>query len=275
MKRPTCGRLCFVVLLAILLVFPVSVLAAGTKNRQVTTGNAEFGNDLLAGTAQTSIADPLEPVNRFFFQFNDRFYFWLMKPVASRYAKIVPADIRTTLRNGFDNLLEPMRMINCLLQGRLRQAGIELSRFLINSTAGVAGLADPAGNQFGLRSRYEDMGQTLGRYGLGGGIYFVWPFLGPSNLRDSFGDIGDFFLEPLNYILWNDLVAGIGVTAGDITNRTSFKIGEYEAFKEAAFDPYLALRNAYEQHRKALIENRLEPTDPPVFSRQPPGKRSR
>ncbi|MEJ2032643.1 MAG: VacJ family lipoprotein [Deltaproteobacteria bacterium] len=222
--------------------------------------DAGWEDDLLAGTEETAIADPLEPLNRFFFHFNDRLYFWVMKPVASRYAKVVPADIRTTFINFFENLLEPMRMVNNLLQGKPRQAGIDLSRFLINSTVGIAGLANPAQNEFGLQSRDEDLGQTFGRYGLGGGIYLVWPFLGPSNLRDSVGSVGDFFLQPLNYLVWNDLVAGIGTTAGDVLNRTSFRIGDYEAFKKAAFDPYLAMRDAYQQNRKSMIEDQLGQT---------------
>lgn len=274
MMRRTCGKLGLLVgVLALLAVFPAAALATGTgtgKKNSAVTRNGNWEDEALAGPEETSIADPLEPLNRFFFQFNDRLYFWVLKPVASHYAKVVPADIRTTIVNFFNNLLEPMRMANCLLQGKPRRAGIDLSRFVINSTVGIAGLADPAKNEFGLQPRNTDMGLTFGHYGLGGGIYFVWPFMGPSNLRDSIGAVGDFFLEPLDYIVWNDLGAGVGLSAGDTVNRTSFRIGDYEAFKKAALDPYLAMRNAYQQYRRSMIEGKLEKTSQPFSTGELP-----
>ena len=95
-----------------------------------------------------SIYDPLEPFNRVMFTFNDRLYLWVIDPVATGYSKVVPSDFRTIISNFFYNLGEPVRSVNCLLQGRVADSGLVLSRFLINSTAGVFGLADPAGNEF-------------------------------------------------------------------------------------------------------------------------------
>ncbi|MDA8165648.1 MAG: MlaA family lipoprotein, partial [Desulfobacteraceae bacterium] len=224
--------------------------------------------DLLGEAAAPSIADPLEPLNRFFYHFNDRLYFWVLKPVASRYAKTVPADIRTTIVNFFDNLLAPVRIVNNLIQIKPRKAGIELSRFVINSTLGIAGLGDPARDGFHLKPQYADLGLSLGHYGVGGGIYFVWPFLGPSNLRDTIGFVGDSYLSPLGYLTMDDPPAGIGANAGNTVNRVSFRIGDYESFKESAFDPYTALRDAYEQHRRSMIEGKLEETSQPFFTEQ-------
>jgi phospholipid-binding lipoprotein MlaA len=259
-------------LLVLIALLPAAVPAAETDSAAEAWA-ADWEDDWLAGAEETAIADPLEPLNRFFFQFNDRLYFWFLKPIASNYAEVVPADIRITIVNFFDNLLGPVRIANNLLQGKPRQTGIELSRFLINSTLGIAGLANPAEDEFGLGPQYEDFGQTLGHYGLGGGIYIIWPFLGPSNLRDTVGFIGDSYLRPLGYIVRDEPVAGIGANGANSINRASFRIGDYESFKKSAFDPYLALRDAYQQHRKSMIEDRLEQTSQPFFTEHRPADR--
>jgi phospholipid-binding lipoprotein MlaA len=207
---------------------------------------------------ERSVADPLEPLNRLFFQFNDRMYFWVMSPVASRYAKVVPTDVRRSVANFFNNLQAPIRIVNNVLQLKPRETGIELSRFAINSTLGVAGFADPARKQFGLEPRDEDLGQTLGYWGLGDGFYIVWPFLGPSNVRDSFGRLGDSFLSPVDYLILHDPAWGLSVVAYKNVNSTSFRVSEYERFMEMAFDPYLAMRDAYQQYRRSLIEDRRQ-----------------
>jgi phospholipid-binding lipoprotein MlaA len=273
MKRRDCGKTGLLgVLLALLLVFPVPAPAAEAEKPSVEAWDIGWEDDLLAGE-EAAIADPLEPLNRFFYQFNDRLYYWFLKPVAANYAEVVPADIRTTIVNFFDNLLAPVRIANNLLQGKPRQTGIEVSRFLINSTVGIAGLADPARNEFGLEPQYEDLGQSLGYYGLGGGIYIVWPFLGPSNLRDTIGFWGDSYLRPLGYLARDEPTAALGVSVGNSINRASFRIGDYESFQESAFDPYVALRDAYQQHRKSMIEDRLEQTSQPFFTEHRPADR--
>ena len=138
-----------------------------------------------------SIYDPLEPFNRVMFTFNDRLYLWVIDPVATGYSKVVPSDFRTIISNFFYNLGEPVRSVNCLLQGRVADSGLVLSRFLINSTAGVFGLADPAGNEFKMKRIPGSLGQTFATWGIGDGVYLVVPVLGPSTLRDLTGAIGD------------------------------------------------------------------------------------
>jgi len=98
----------------------------------------------------------------------------------------------------------------------------------------------------------EDLGQTLGSYGIGNGFYIVWPILGPSTLRDSMGMVGDWFLNPVSYVEPTETY--LEIRAVETVNETSFKIGDYESLKEAAIDPYVALRNAYIQHRKKKVE---------------------
>jgi len=199
------------------------------------------------------IADPLYPWNKTMYHFNDKFYFWLMKPLARGYSAVVPEDIRLSVSKFFDNITTPIRFVSNLLQLKVKDAGNELFRFLYNSTAGVCGLADAAKMDFDIRKKDEDLGQTLGSYGIGHGIYLIWPFLGPSSLRDTVGRVGDRFLTPINYI--NPTETAVGITVYDRVNETSFRIGDYEDLKKSAIDPYVSIRDAYVQHRKKKVED--------------------
>ncbi|MCX5865759.1 MAG: VacJ family lipoprotein [Deltaproteobacteria bacterium] len=201
------------------------------------------------------ISDPLEPVNRAFFHFNDKLYFWVVKPASQGYSYLIAEDVRMCVRSFLKNLLAPVRIVNNLLQGKIADSGIETARFVINSTLGIAGLADPAKKEFGLPPKDEDLGQTLGVYGVGEGIYLCWPFFGPSNVRDTVGLAGDFFLSPVSYLAMSDAGAGVAVEAGKEVNNTSLTLGDYENFKESAIDPYIALRDAYRQYRQKKISD--------------------
>lgn len=198
------------------------------------------------------IADPLEPLNRVFFHFNDKLYFWLLKPVAQGYSYIVPEGARISMKNVFNNISTPVRLVNNLLQLKIREAGNELLRFGINSTFGMLGLYDVARGEMGISMQDEDFGQTLGVWGFGAGIYINWPVLGPSSLRDSIGYGGDYFLDPLNYI--KPSIGRMAVRAGEGINRTSLSIGDYEEVKQDALDPYSAIRDVYYQYRKSRID---------------------
>ncbi len=216
----------------------------------------EFEEELATG--QVVIADPLEPWNRIMYGINDRFYFWVAKPILHVYENTVPKPARVGIGNFFENLMTPVRFVNCLLQGKGPEAGRELRRFGINTTAGVLGFGDPAHDQWHLEPAKEDLGQTLAVHGFGDGCYIVWPVFGPSTLRDSAGAVGDQFLNPVRYI--KPAEASIGISATDTVNEGSFHIGEYEAFKSAAVDPYVAMRTAYIQYRKKQIQD--QPADP-------------
>jgi phospholipid-binding lipoprotein MlaA len=201
-----------------------------------------------------TLADPLEPVNRVFFQVNDKFYFWVLKPVASGYKAIVPQDVRVSARNFFSNLTTPIRIVNCLLQAKFKGAGNEAVRFLLNSTFGLAGFLDPAKKEFNIDKQDEDFGQTLGSWGVGPAFYIDWPILGPSSLRDTVGFAGDLFLDPRTY-LFNRPIFYV-VRPFELVNDTSLRIGEYDDLKKAAIDPYVALRDAYHQYRQNKIRKR-------------------
>ncbi len=198
------------------------------------------------------VPDPIAPWNRVMFHFNDKFYFWVLKPVAKGYRALVPLPVRTCVENFFYNLATPIRLVNCILQRKGRAADAEFVRFLLNTTVGILGFGDPAKRYPELNPSPEDLGQTLGIYKIGNGFYIVWPFLGPSTLRDSVGMIGDLFLNPITYVQPTE--ASLGISGYKTVNETSFRIGDYESFKEAAIEPYEAFRDAYIQQREKKVK---------------------
>lgn len=234
---------------------------AAPEEKAETGSEAEeddFDYDMedVPAAEQVTIADPWEPFNRAMFTFNDRLYFWVLKPVAEGYSTVVPEPARVSVGNFFSNLRAPIRFVNCVLQANLIGASTELFRFMLNSTIGLAGLFDPAGGEeIGLLRQDEDFGQTLGAYGLGQGFYIVWPFFGPSSPRDTVGMVGDFFsYHPISYL--DPWYAWTAVRGYQAINDTSLQIGDYEAIKDAALDPYISIRNAYIQYRQKKVEDR-------------------
>jgi phospholipid-binding lipoprotein MlaA len=210
----------------------------------------ETGEDLA--DAGPEVADPIAPWNKAMHHFNDRLYFWLLKPAATGYKAVTPEIARKGLQNFFTNLATPIRFVGCLLQGKSERAGVELGRFMVNTTVGVGGFGDPASLEPSLQvPPAEDVGQAFGVWGVGSGFYIVWPVLGPSTLRDSISAFGESFLSPLNYV--DPAAAGIGARALDQVNDTSFQLGDYEELKKAALDPYVAIRNGFIQRRKGEI----------------------
>jgi len=208
----------------------------------------EFGTN-----AVQEVFDPLEPVNRVVGIFNDRLYFWALKPVARGYRWAVPDGGRVAVRRFFFNLGFPMRFVSDVLQFKLKRAGVEPARFGVNTTVGIAGLFDPADAWLDLEAPSpEDFGQTLGHYGLGEGFAIMLPILGPSNLRDTVGVVADGFLNPVAYVdPWWVYYAGRTV---EKVNDTSLRIGEYESFKKQALDPYTFMRDAYHQYRVKQVD---------------------
>ena len=198
------------------------------------------------------VDDPLEPFNRLMFGLNDTLYFWIVKPVTETWKAVVPEPARTGVRNFFQNLTTPVRYVNCLLQGKGDSADIELRRFLVNTTEGILGFGDPARDKYELEPVQEDLGQTLAVHGMDDGFYIVWPFFGPSNVRDSLGMVGDMFLNPVRYV--EPTETSIYISAGRGINEGSFHVGEYEDFKAAALEPYIAMREAYIQYRNKKIQ---------------------
>jgi phospholipid-binding lipoprotein MlaA len=205
------------------------------------------------------IADPLEPWNRFWFGFNDLFYAYVVRPVYTGYAFVVPEKLRAGLKNALANALFPVRFVNSLLQGKFKAAGVELGRFIVNSTLGAGGLMDAVAGRKTITDvdpEGEDFGQTLGVWGMGPGVYLVWPVIGPSNARDTAGRLADWAVDPLLFVPGTITVtaARAGIWGGLRFNAVDDALETYEGIKKAAVDPYLALRDMYTRHRQSRIE---------------------
>jgi phospholipid-binding lipoprotein MlaA len=197
--------------------------------------------------SESKFADPLQGFNRPMFTFNDKLYYYILKPTAQGFAFVLPERSRICLKNCFYNLSMPIRAVNCLLQGKGPALGVELWRFIINSTAGIGGLFDPAGSIFYLPTYDQDTGLTFGVYGAGPGPYLMLPVLGASSGRDATGTIFDFALDPLTYFP----VPGLRIL--ETVVKTSLAPDEYDAIKAASLDPYVSIRDGYLQYREAAI----------------------
>lgn len=208
--------------------------------------------------AKQEVSDPLEGYNRAMTTFNDKLLTWVVIPVGKGYAYVIPEAPRRGVRNFFHNLLYPIRLINNVLQFKLKNAGEETLRFVTNTTIGIFGFWDPAREWFGLEAHNEDFGQTLGFYGVGAGPHLVLPFFGPRNLRDAFAMYPDSFLDPVGQQepigQTDNYVTEYGVRAYDVVNDLSLRPGEYESLKKDAVDFYPFLRDSYEQRRNKLIK---------------------
>ncbi|MGA2958542.1 MAG: VacJ family lipoprotein [Thermodesulfobacteriota bacterium] len=234
------------------------------KSGNESADNKENSADEEKGEEKgiATIPDPLEPFNRAMYHFNDKLYFWALKPVAQGYNKVAPERARVSVKNFFTNLRFPIRFLSYLLQADFSGAAAEFGRFAVNTIWGVGGLLDPSSSQqLNLPKGDADLGQTLGVYGVGQGFYLVWPILGPSSARDSVEIAGEYFLYPVSYISpWYDW---LGVRAYEEVNDASLRIGDYESLKEAAIDPYVALRDAYGQYRQKKVEAGRGKPQPP------------
>ncbi len=216
------------------------------------------GNVIEAGEDDivARVGDPLEGWNRFWFKVNDRAYYYVIKPVTEAYKWLIPEKPRSWVRNFFNNLMFPVRFVNCVLQGKMFEAGVEASRFIGNTAFGLGGLSDFANDLKPTRdisSTDEDLGQTFGAWGIDNGPYLVWPVIGPSTLRDTAGYVGDYFLKPTSYIhpwYWS-----VATSAYERINDLSFRLGEYETIREGAIDPYVALKSAYLRMREKKVND--------------------
>ena len=212
-----------------------------------------YDDDLDEAIEETeTINDPWEPFNRAMFTFNDKVYYYCLKPAARGYRAVLPKKARISIRKFFSNVSTPGRMLNCALQGKVKGVVTEPTRFVINTTVGIVGLFDPAQSFFHIKKQEVDFDQTLGRYGMKPVLYINWPLLGTSSLRGTLGFIGDTAFDPATYLL-SPLIK-IGILAYGEVNETSLTIGEYEDLTESALDPYISIRNAYFQNRKSKVE---------------------
>ena len=221
---------------------------------------------LLTVLAVTSCAssgevnDPLEPMNRGIFWFNDKLDRYAIEPVARGYDWVMPTALERALSRFFKNLAFPVRFVNNLLQAKFKATGEETGRFVVNSTVGIAGFLDPA-RHWGLEPHPEDFGQTLGAWGVGPGPYLVLPVLGPSNMRDAPSLVVDGYTAITPYAL--TFLQLIGLYAIAALNERAQAIELVREARLAALDYYVFVRNAYSQRRRAAVEDRTgAPSDP-------------
>ena len=210
---------------------------------------------LLAGCATTGMGtpgDPLERMNRATHRFNDSIDRAVLRPVATGYRDHVPQVVRKGIDNVLENLAFPTTIVNDLLQLKIKDTLIDLGRFAVNSTLGLAGLLDPA-SHFGIPKNDEDFGQTLGRWGVPSGPYVVLPFLGPSTARDapSLYVDGQTDLRVALHIDNNVEWALAGVS---FVNRRS-ELLAFDASFDAAYDRYAFIRNAWLQRREYQVKD--------------------
>ncbi|HNQ92169.1 MAG TPA: VacJ family lipoprotein [Alphaproteobacteria bacterium] len=221
-----------------------------------------FSAGLLTACASNEYGeayDPIEPVNRAVFKFNDVVDTAVLEPVAKGYRAAVPQPARTGVRNVLHNLKTPQIVANDVLQGDITAAGDTLTRFFANTLFGLGGLVDVAGME-GVKYREEDFGQTLGVWGAGHGPYLVLPLLGPSSVRDTAGLVVDTYSDPLR--LWLDNTDRNGwyygrVAVASIDKREDL-LDVLSDIKKNSIDYYAALRSSYIQHRDAQVKDEAD-----------------
>ncbi len=207
-----------------------------------------------AGNTPQQISDPIEPVNRFIFGFNDILDRVLIEPLAKGYNFVLPQFVRDSVQSFMHNLQSPIIVANDLLQGKIGNAGVATARFVINSTIGIVGLVDVASTQ-GLKYEDQDFGQTLATWGVGNGFYIVLPILGPSSLRDATGTFTDSYADPVRIIADNtnhQWIYYVREGLQGLDNRSRL-IKPIDDMRRNSLDYYAAARSAYVQHRDALI----------------------
>ena len=212
---------------------------------------------LLAGTLSGCAtsggnpSDPLEPLNRAMFSFNDTLDDAVMKPVAKTYRAVLPGVVRTGVSNFFSNIEDVWISVNQVLQGKFQRGLEDFSRFLFNSTFGIGGLFDLASDLVGLPKNSEDFGQTLAWWGVGGGAYLVLPILGPSTVRDGLAFLVDTEVDPVWRI--NDVSVRNTAVVIRFTGRRAELLDATSVLEQAALDKYGFVREAWLQRRRNLI----------------------
>jgi phospholipid-binding lipoprotein MlaA len=256
-----------------------SQASASTLAIDANDPNAQFSpmNTAGAGGASNYQAmevndqpnDPLEGFNRAMFSFNDTLDTHFLKPVSEVYNKIMPAPMARSIYNIFNNLNGTTTIGNDLLQGNFYQATSDSWRFLINSTAGVAGIFDVA-NDIGLDANYEDFGLTLARWGYVNSTYVVLPFFGSSTIRDTIGLPVDYYaFSPYSRI--DDSRTAYTIYALNIVSKRADLLQYQNLYEQIAIDRYAFMKNAYLQKREGQIQHNKQLHDPYLTIAQPRG----
>ncbi len=220
-----------------------------------------------ASSSERTPGDPLEPINRAVFSFNDGVDTYFARPVAVGYTKITPSPIRTAISNFFSNIGDIGNLSNDLLQLKLTDATEDLVRFAFNSTFGMGGLLDWA-TPAGLPKHQQDFGLTLGHYGVPSGPYLVLPLFGPSSFRDSTSWMFAYFTTPISFLSAD---VGVPLFGVNFISARADLLGATDVLSQAALDKYTFVRNAYTQRRRYLLDSDTAPPDYAGVNDEPTG----
>ncbi len=247
----------------ILLSFVFSIVLASNCLAKVSMSNFEDEEfEAFESSSQISIYDPFEKFNRKIFTFNEYADRYVTENIALFYRNALPKDARNIVRNFLTNITLPISLVNSLLQGKFDNSMATFSTFLINSSIGIAGIFDVAGEK-SIRYQHEDFGQTLGFYGVGSGAYIMLPILGPSSTRDFCGMTFDKSINPLefNFLaiggednLFNPYLRMTLAALGGVDKRESL-LDIISDIRKESFDPYATIRSAYLQKRFTDVKN--------------------
>ena len=222
----------------------------------------------LVGSKAFAETECFEKTSRAIFKFNMGFDKAVLKPIASGYNKL-PEPIKKGTGNFTSNIATLLSVPNHLFQGNVREAGHASASFAINTTIGILGFGNPAA-AMGIKAQKEDVGQTLGVYGVGTGCYFVLPILGPTTARDSLGMIADSFVDPFAIVTWREKellgVSGTrldyfsvkGVSAVDFRGDNMLN---FESLEKNSIDIYSSMKSVYLQDREKKINNTSNSSD--------------
>ncbi len=224
---------------------------------------AVLGLALLQGCASapgaaTDPRDPWESMNRKVYTFNEKLDEAVIKPVAQAYVDVVPSFVRTGVRNFLGNLGDVWTFVNATLQLKGQVATETFMRVAVNSTLGLYGVLDIA-TEAGIQKRKEDLGQTLGHWGVKPGPYLVLPVLGPATLRDTVALPVDWQASPGQY--FHDGSSRTGVTVLNATETRASLLKAGDAVKAASLDPYSFVRDGWLQKREYDVYDGNPPSD--------------
>ncbi len=210
--------------------------------------------------SQEDVNDPIEPFNRYIFEVNKFIDELFLKPVATIYRGAVPEPVQTGVRNVLNNLNTPLTFIHDLAQGEPERAGESFGRFTTNTLIGVGGIFDVAAGEpdkDGIPYHSEDFGQTLAVWGIDDGPYLMLPILGPSNVRDAIGKIGDFFLDPIGWIGSDDArqKAALIRYLNNVIDFRARNLKTLDEIERSSVDYYATIRSLYRQRRRVEILN--------------------
>lgn len=229
--------------------------AQGTLRSSQDVEDYEDMEDPFAGDSEDIpiLTDPLEGYNRWMFGVNETIYDNVLEPVARGYRDTVHENLRLGIKNLFSNAMAPVKLVSSLLQLDFEKSGRVIARTLINTTFGIGGIADVAGEEYQIEDVSEDFDQALGSYGIPTGPYVVLPIFGPSTARNIVGRAADGFLSPTFFFAPSTAVS-VGLSVEENVNDASFIIDDKKHLDESALDEYESVRDFYHQYRYGKLK---------------------